>query len=87
MARKFTSATGLLLRPEAMREAHKIRRTMLRLGEKWDWGRCQRYGWRKVRGKWSAENDTDRNDLRIPRKQHARRNIARTDCLGIRDVA
>lgn len=33
------------------KEAHKIRKTMLRLGDDWSWSRCMRYGWNKVKGR------------------------------------
>ncbi len=32
-------------------EAHKIRKTMLRLGEDWAWSRCMRYGWNFAKGR------------------------------------
>lgn len=35
----------------ALKEAHKIRRSMKRLGEDWEWSRCLRYGWNKAKGK------------------------------------
>ncbi len=39
------------LHRDATIEAHKIRKTMRRLGDDWSWSRCMKYGWNKVKGR------------------------------------
>ncbi len=67
------------LHRDATIEAHKIRRTMRRLGDDWSWSRCMKYGWNKVKGRqalrraiWSQQDPDDifvgRQKVKFPLK-------------------
>ena len=43
--------TKMKIQSQALIEAHRIKKSMRRLGENWDWARCMRYGWNKALGK------------------------------------
>jgi hypothetical protein len=45
---------------DVMKDAHKLRRQMKRLGDDWDFARCLRYAWAKAKGKRELEAKNER---------------------------